>query len=420
MATNDPTTLDDAAFVDAYERRIAGGLPGDVPVQWRDEIEAMARMHQRIAALPMPEVSPAVRSVVLTAAAQAAADHAQPQSVFARLADWLFRPGPVLAMASAAALLIAVSARQDKDTTAPTGAEAVAVADRPPPVLTAEPYVAPPPAPPAAVAATAPAAAPMAGAAAPAPDRAEAGQVAFGDEPLHNAPIEAKPASLGPAQVAETKLQRAPKAEAEQQFAQPPPKQAQVANADKGYAGKDDAVRDEAAQVPGAAMGMVANNKAAAADKNQAPQEEAEQARRNQALDNAVLRKAEDIQRGAYGNQQAENRAAASSAPSTPAPVQNRAENAPAAQAESAANSAVAEVARLRAEVEKTSDATKKLALLKILQGVAIKAGDAKTAGWAKAQVAAVEAERVAPGKVQRAKAAEPVKAKASGASSVE
>ncbi|MBM4343844.1 MAG: hypothetical protein FJ100_10775, partial [Deltaproteobacteria bacterium] len=157
MATNDPNIPDDAAFVDAYERRIAGGLPGDVPAQWRDDIEAMARIHQRIAALPMPEVSPAVRSAVLTAAAQAAAEHAEPQSLVVRLADWLFRPGPVLAMASAAALLIAVSARQDKETSAQAGSEAVAVAERPAPVLTAAPNAAPPPAPPAAVAAAAPA-----------------------------------------------------------------------------------------------------------------------------------------------------------------------------------------------------------------------------------------------------------------------
>ena len=455
MVNDNGKINDDADFVDAYERRLAGGVATEVPTQWRDEIEQMVRVHARIAALPLPEVSPAVRSVVLTAAAQSAVENSAPQSIFARLAEYLFRPGPILVAASAAALLIAVSARNDKTMAPVSDMGAVAQNDRPLPVLTAEPKpsaaAVASPAPTAQVAVAAPAAVENLGApVAPAQDPLAAAFAANDDPPLQNAPIEAKPASLGPiggeresAEVVDNKGHYQKAAGRDQQFAVPPPKPAQVAGvdkmanaavADKAGDNAGSARNDKLAVPAGSAMGMVANKKAATDEDlaENAAVKPADNAATKPAenagakpVDYAPLRKAEESQRPAYqaAANLADNRAAPSAAPVAQRSVATK--DAPAAdnddrgkqQQAVGADSAAVQIARLRGEVEKTSEINKKLALLKALQAAALKAGDGKTAQWAKAQTTAAEAERVAPAKVNRAKATEPVQRKAGSAS---
>ena len=71
----------DAAVVDAYARRVAGEPATDADDTLDAEIAAAelaayAQLHRRVADLPLPEVAPGVRSVVLTAAALGAQEHA--------------------------------------------------------------------------------------------------------------------------------------------------------------------------------------------------------------------------------------------------------------------------------------------------------------------------------------------------------
>lgn len=424
---------DDAAFVDAYERRLAGGTPSDVPAQWRDEIEQMARMHARLAALPLPEVSPAVRSVVLTAAAQVAAEASQPKSVFARLFEFLLKPGPILVAASAAALLIAVNVRNDKPAGEPVAdVGAVAVLDRAetPAAAPAAPAAAPAPAPAAAVAEAkpAPAAGPVGAAAAPAEPAAAEPAVAA-DQP-GSAPIAARPASVAPdssekAQVAGDRPADKAKGKAayeEQQFAQPPPPKAQLAQNAAPNAAQNaaqNAKNEPAAEAPQQAMGMVAQRNNAGKDLDDSA------ARKEQKAEADVAKKADEIARAAYqGNRNAAPRSAPA-APPAPAAANAASAEAEAPQADAnygkRDNAGQEQVAKLRAEAEKTADMAKRLPLLKAVYAAAVKAGDTKAAQWAKAQIAAAESERLAPAKVNRAKSAEPVqKGKAGSAPTME
>ena len=98
----------DAAVVDAYARRVAGEPATDADDTLDAEIAAAelaayAQLHRRVADLPLPEVAPGVRSVVLTAAALGAQEHAarrRQQAPLARLLVWLMRPGPLMALAT--------------------------------------------------------------------------------------------------------------------------------------------------------------------------------------------------------------------------------------------------------------------------------------------------------------------------------
>ncbi len=202
----------DAAVVDAYERRVAGhaataedaALEAEIAAA---ELSAYVSLHQRVANLPQGDVALGVRSVVLTAAALGAQEHAarlNAQSPLVRALSWIMRPGPLLAAVTAAAVLVAVSVRHEDAPLAGAHEDsAVAMADAP--TVQAAPEVAKPAAP--ALAAQDPAPAAPAPAAAPTPEPPAV--VAAPEVPAAAAPpaapmarpmrtIEAQTASLGP------------------------------------------------------------------------------------------------------------------------------------------------------------------------------------------------------------------------------
>ncbi len=348
--THDKREHDDAAFVDAYERRLAGGRSEDVPALWRDEIEQMVVIHERLVALPLPEVSPAVRSAVLTAAAE------RPQSLWSKVAEFLLRPGPILATAAALALLVAVGQRQAKaPVDAGVGGGAVAMAERPVAAelapLAKEPVLNQEAAASGAAAVVAQAQVPPA-AAAPAPVRDPGPQaasdgpqaVAKADTQRPTRTIAAQPASLAPDT---PRLQ-----EKESQPAAP----AQVA---QGEAASDDQRKLPLAPVMG--MARAENNRAQNLDvlnKNQFAQAPAGAAKQApEQLADAADKKGNDFDKAASKDAQA-------------------------AVAQS-------EVQQLRAAVEKTTDPAKKKTLLMKLRGAALQAGDGKTAQWAEQALAA-------------------------------
>ncbi|MSP92124.1 MAG: hypothetical protein EXR79_10040 [Myxococcales bacterium] len=212
----------DAAVIDAYERRAAGGAAdGTLEASVQAEVEAYLRLHQRVAALELPAVAPSVRSVVLTAAIEAASAH-RPASPLQRFSAWLLRPGVALAAVTAAAFAVAVAVRPDRraeDAGLARDPEAVRVGEGLPalqPMASAPQSVAaatPPLAAASGADRIAPAAAPVAGAAdpvargpepappasVPAPELAQADPARA--RPSHV--IEAKPASLGPVRTAQ-------------------------------------------------------------------------------------------------------------------------------------------------------------------------------------------------------------------------
>lgn len=363
--THDKREHDDAAFVDAYERRLAGGRPEDVPAAWREEIEQMVVIHERLAALPLPDVSPAVRSAVLTAAAQAASE--RPQSLWSKIAEFLMRPGPILATAAALALLVAVGQRQAKP---PVDAGAVAVSEQAPPpeVAQAAPAPNPPAEPQVAVGAAkedAPPAMP------PAAPPAAAAPQAFAEPPPAVAKAEpARPLKTIAAQPASIAPEMAGSLEQERQVPQ--------------QAAQAEAVADDMRKVPPApVMGMAraaenrGQNLEAFNKANQAAQ--APRAESKDEVDQAVPvqeKKAQDL-------------------------------------AKDGAEVAKSEVQQLKAAVDKTTDPAKRKALLVKLRAAALQAGDGKTAQWAEQALAANNANESSAGGVpNRAKAA-PAKSEA-------
>lgn len=343
--TLEPSAHDDAAFVDAYERRLAGGRPEDVPVVWREEIEQMVAIHERVAALPLPDVSPAVRSLVLTAAAQAVAQ--REVSIWSRVAAWLMKPGPILVAATAAALAVAVGVREQK--TAPVEAGAVAMLEREPAPAAAEPQRAPPPA--VAAAEAPPPAAAEPAATAPVPQAPAGGQplqAALADESAAprgrpSRAYAAEPASIAPESNAAEKLA-------------PSQRQQRVAEDDLGQQQNYRAATKEA--LPSAPVMAFANQEAA----------------KGAAADDAVDALAKDSAKQA--EQKAEPR--------------REAQKKMAADEESgyAQNNFGSTVALLRAEAEKTTDPNKKRAILLKLRAAALQAGDGKSAQWAEQALA--------------------------------
>ena len=370
---------EEAAFVDAYEARMAGGSAGQVPAQWREEIESMVRLHERVSALPLPEVSPSVRAIVLGAAAQAVAE--RPVSVWARLAHWLLRPGPILVGATAAAVVFALAVRQEKPQ-APVDAGAVALLEN-----AAEPPAAAEPAPSAA-----PVAAPQATAAAPAAPAAVAQAEA--------APEAAAAAAAAPREVAAAKpaAEAAAKAIAAQPASVAPQGAADLAaasakeekapaaqwNADSAIqpqrreAAAEDEQLAKASRRPVSAPVMAAlgsqNAKASGGAGGDAVQKD--QPANNQQFAQAPPANAVQAEAAArpvadYDRQET---------------VQ---QNAKAPASDNLAQAKGAAVAKLRADVERTTDPAKRAALLQQLVAVASQAGDAKTAAWAKEQLGA-------------------------------
>ena len=368
---------EEAAFVDAYEARMAGGSAGQVPAQWREEIESMVRLHERVSALPLPEVSPSVRAIVLGAAAQAVAE--RPVSVWARLAHWLLRPGPILVGATAAAVVFALAVRQEKPQ-APVDAGAVALLEN-----AAEPPAAAEPA-----AGAAPVAAPQAAAAAPAAPAAVAQAEAAPEAAAAAAPREvaaAKPAAEAAAKaIAAQPASVAPQGAADLAAASAKEEKAPAAqwNADSAIqpqrreAAAEDEQLAKASRRPVSAPVMAAlgsqNAKASGGAGGDAVQKD--QPANNQQFAQAPPANAVQAEAAArpvadYDRQET---------------VQ---QNAKAPASDNLAQAKGAAVAKLRADVERTSDPVKRAALLQQLVAVASQAGDAKTAAWAKEQLGA-------------------------------
>lgn len=395
--THPKQAQDEAAFVEAYELRLAGGAPEQVPPLWRAEIEELVKLHAQIAAIPLPEVAPSVRAVVLSAAAQAVAD--RPVSAWAKLANFLLRPGPILVGATAAAVIFALAVRDDKPRTS-VDSRAVALLENadPPAAAPVEvpaaaeepPAAAPQAAPPFGQAA--PGAAPALDQAAPA---AAAPAMAAASAPRPgpaDKAIAAEPASVAPQGAADmamnTKGQRAAaeaKPRAEQQAAK-----ADDALEDQAFAGQ----RARGA-APEPMLGAVANQ----AGQNQVEKRLAAEAEKESA---PQAQETAQVQR---------------KAPAAPAQVQAAqarqdvdAANVGADSVKELAKSQAA-VANLRAEIEKTSDPAKRAALLLQLLSVAQQSGDAKATAWAKSQLAAQSPAKAAAGKSAGGQAAPAEKA---------
>ncbi len=197
----------DVEVIAAYERRLAGGRADEVPPQWQTEVEDFVRMHQRVAAMPMADVAPSVRSVILSAAAEVARE-AQVQSPLQRFLNFLFRPGPIVIGMTTAAIALALAVRPHSEMNPNTSAKAadapaaVAAESAAAPVATLdEPKTA------EAVAKVEPAAATklqeVAAAAAvqrnvAKADEGEAAEAARAQIPRPTRTIEAQPASLSP------------------------------------------------------------------------------------------------------------------------------------------------------------------------------------------------------------------------------
>ncbi|MBI5610769.1 MAG: hypothetical protein HY902_17965 [Deltaproteobacteria bacterium] len=361
--THDKREHDDAAFVDAYERRLAGGRPEDVPAAWREEIEQMVVIHERLAALPLPDVSPAVRSAVLTAAAQAASE--RPQSLWSKIAEFLMRPGPILATAAALALLVAVGQRESKPAV-DAGAVAVSEPLAPPEVAQAAPAPAPNPPAEAQVAQgiakegdkppSPPAAAPPPAVAEPPP------AVAKAEAARPTRTIAAQPASIAPDMAANTEPERQA------------PQQAALA----------EGIADDQRKLPPApVMGMA-------------------RAAENRGQNLEAMNKA---------NQFAQAPRAEAKAEAEPMAVAQDKKTQDVAK--DSAEVAKSDVQQLKAAVDKTTDPAKRKALLVKLRAVALQAGDGKTAQWADQALAASNANESSPGGVPNKAKAAPAKSAA-------
>ncbi len=383
--THDKREYDDAAFVDAYERRLAGGRPEDVPAAWREEIEQMVVIHERLAALPLPDVSPAVRSAVLTAAAQAAAE--RPQSLWSKIAEFLMRPGPILATAAALALLVAVGQRQTKPAV-DAGAVAVSEPAPPPEVAQAAPAPTAPAQPQVAKGADKDEAAPAPPAAAAPPAFAEPPPaLAKAEAARPTRTIAAQPASIAPEMPGSVAGSVAGSAEREKQAAQLAAQAAAEEGKAAAYAAKEDRKAAEvAAKVPPApVMGMARaqDNRGQNLDQfnkaNQAPQAQRVEADADQAVAAQDSKKAQESSK----------------------------DNAEVAKSE---------VQQLKAAVDKTTDPAKRKALLVKLRAAALQAGDGKTAQWAEQALAANNANESSAGGVPNKAKAAPAKSEAPAA----
>lgn len=434
----------DAAVVDAYERQLAASTVGsagdgasvanlgtanapaadfssaDLPAA---ELNGYLALHRRVAALELPDVHPSVRAAVLSAAAESVQTHGErsPLWPLKRALGWLFRPGPLLAVATAVAVLIAVSVRHE---TPPT----VAAAADPSLALLEAPSPAAAPAPPAPVGATVPVAVPPAASpppaaavAAPAPAQAIA---EVGDEsaradaamqaraptvmarPLRT--IAAQPASLGPAPAAgpATALDKSAESLKQNVAAQRP-----VAESDESSERNVVLQRGTGGQTGSAS---VANQSAAEAERRQpmanTAGERAEGAVANQRAtaksDAAVNRYAQAPSAAAEASGGAPAAAATDRAQ---APAQREAnrevavrsddakpEDVPATHAKAGNFNATATVAWWKKAVAEARNSEDRLAALLRLAAIAKEAGDENTQKWAAAEIKAVQSEMAA------------------------
>lgn len=384
------TEQDDAAFIDAYERRKAGGRATDVPVEWRAEVEDFVRIHQRLAAEPMPNVSPAVRSIILSAAAEATREPMQ-EPLFTRLLQLIMRPGPVLALMTVAALAVAVGVRMDK-VPAPPELPAGAVASH-----VAEPSLQVPPG-----------------------DRVVAAEPARGAEPTTLAPVE-EPAAAPAAAVAQ--VDEGKPAPAGQPSAAPP-KPTRVIAARPASLGPEPnapqlAKRDMPVAGEGAAGKVAGEDKLANQDKG-AKQDLAValDAVARKTTNSAVAEQNTNRNKGSFARLETESRSdkapaeaasqrsgkaeAAAQREQAPAAEETKpqqadsyrkapAKDTPFAQSAPAQNAMERDVVELKAKADKTSDPEERVVVLQKLMATAKKLGHAKTEKWARDQLAAAE-----------------------------
>jgi len=375
----------DAAFVDAYVRRVQGLATTGLSPQEEAEIDGYIALHDRVARLDLPDVAPSVRSVVLSAAAQAITEREKALSLKHFLL-WLLRPGPAVIVMTAAAIAVAVAVRphvaQAPDPSERPTAE-VSTALNPEAVAMMEPaaHEAAPAAPAAVLPPPTPANdAPVAGSPAPAPH----------DAPLHT--IAAQPASLGPQEAPPAAAATRRVAEAKP-FAPPKEKIFLSENLDE--------VRSKRSEPTQAALSEKNQfNQAPVAAKAPASPAPIE------AEIDSVQAQAPAGQAGAkagpsYRFQDDLADRTAAMAPSTRGAnnlgnAQRAQASVPQATVDSAADVApVNPVAQARADLEKAADSLQRVAALKRLATVAHSAGDAKTEAWALTELK-MEAERTA------------------------
>jgi len=352
---------EDALVMAAYERRLAGGSQAEVPAGLQAEVESYLSLHKQVSALELPTVSPGVRSAILTAAAQAAADR-KPVSLLARVMSYLTRPGPMLVGATAAAIAVAIAVRPSAPPApaAPAPSEAVAMNE------------------PAAPPAEAPAVA-------AAPALVEAEPVAAAAAPPAPPPENAAMAPNGTANAEVPQGAKDNRASLRTIAAQPaslsPPAREKAAAAPSSKANAKAAVASEEKE---AAEGQVAADKAPPAQ---------------MAKQSPTIVQPADTERNSDEPQQAKGYAGRDYQAAAPA-----AEPDSEAAAEKSANlSAKAEVAELRARALKASGEAKVNLLHKLIE-VAQRAGDDAAEDWARA--ALKETERA----LAKSKAMEPAK----------
>lgn len=359
----------DAAMIDALERRRARQPAREEDVEFAAEIEAYVQMHRRIATLPQPEVAPSVRAVVLGAAAQVTNGNPQvAQNPLTRLLVLLMRPGPLLAMATAMAVLVALAVRKEPPaTTAAPGDSAVAMLDARK-VPESAPVAAE-----SAQSAEIPAAAPAA--AAPVPEPAAA--------PLVEAPkYEAQPAEP---QVAQGKF-AAGKAAAQAEVVPKPPAPVDMPPRPVRTIEAQAASLGPAPAPPAAALDEAPRNHAGAQAyeaENAAPQaveaKEERAAHENQAAMQAQKNLAESGNAATAKNQRAEQ-----NQPLNRSADQYRAGAAD--DAETRAPGQASEIKRLQSVYQRASTLEDREQALKQLMAAAHAAGDTTTETWASQQ----------------------------------
>lgn len=413
---------EDVAVVDAYERRLqARGLGLAAPADGDAlgaEVQGYVALHERVARLELPEVAPSVRAVILSAAAQAIEER-QRSSGFSQLLAWLLRPGPVVVAMTLAAIAVAVAVRPSQQAPAALGSQAVAMLESAPrpeeaqlPAAAAPPTLPPAQAPAAPEAETAPAPSLAAAQAPPAP--------------LHT--IAAQPASLGPAETAVADSPEARRAQAKVALSKPDSGSLR-ANAPKSSDELDFAADEVAAVANNAAAGkaqraqaqhaavaeeQVAQRERGVAEVNAAPMREptgqaaAAKAGPSYRFQDDLADRTASMAPGSRGANslgsqvrgRADNEKRNNDFAQAPAPTDNRAEQANTADAATSAG-----VAGARAEVDKASEGSQRLAALHKLAAAARAAQDAKTEAWANAQIKG-EMERAALRQMAQKKAA--------------
>ncbi len=414
---NTPEIHADARLIDAFERRQAGGSADEVPPSWLTEVDEFVRVHRRVQAQPLPELPPSIRGVIMAAAVQATQAQ-EKRSLWSQIFAALLKPGPVLGLATATALAVALSVRTDRPAApvqAPAAELKTAQQDQP---IARQAAPASAAAVPADQQAAAPAGAippPSAGTGAPgaaadAPQASAGAAPSFGREvageprakadapaaqvaasapmPKPTRVIAAQPASLGPTDYENT--------QAMQQVAQD---DAQMPVAPRGKAMDEENTFPQAGLAKGAAAGGRAGPAAQVADAAPPPAAEAN-FRRAAKAESADKKSVADRNEFASKEEKQATRQVAAPARAQDvgqagaAIVSEQAKADGIASGDSAKKGKVdSDVAAARALVDKATDANGRRAALVKLADVAKRAGDVKNQTWAGEQLRALQEE---------------------------